>query len=200
RLDRGRRLRPARLRDRRWRRRPRTGRRGRRRTWPGPRVGPARRRRHRHRTAGRPAHRGDRHRTRQRRLPADLGGARLDRRALAALALALPAGAAGLAAGAWLAYGPTSGLLASLNELAPGGALVLPLLGALACLTALVALSTLWPVWRAARRPPVTLLRGAGIAGARRGRLPAGPAGVGLRLATARRARLATSVAVLAVT
>ena len=121
--------------------------------------------------------------------------------ALASLALALPAGAAGLAVGAALSYGPAGGLLATLNELAPGSALLGPLALALAGLAALVAAATAWPTWRAARRTPATLLRGAEIAPARRLRgLPAGPAGLGVRLVTARRARLATSVVVLALT
>jgi ABC-type lipoprotein release transport system permease subunit len=121
--------------------------------------------------------------------------------ALAALALALPAGAAGLAAGAWLSYGPASGLMESLNELAPGAALLGPLAIALAGLTALVTASTLWPTWRAARRSPATLLRGAEIPPARRlRRLPSGPGGLGVRLVTARRGRIVTSTVVLAVT
>lgn len=121
--------------------------------------------------------------------------------ALASLATALPAGALGLAAGSWLSYGPASGLLATLNELPPGGALLAPLAIALAGLTALVAGATAWPTWRAARRSPATLLRGTEIAPARRLRgLPAGPVGLGIRLVTARRARLLTSVVVLGVT
>lgn len=121
--------------------------------------------------------------------------------ALAGLAIALPAGAAGLAAGAALSYGPSSELLETLNELPPGGSLVGPLALALAGLTALVAGATAWPTWRAARRTPATLLRGADIAPAQRLRgLPAGPMGLGVRLVTARPARLATTVLVLATT
>ncbi len=121
--------------------------------------------------------------------------------ALASLALALPAGIAGLATGALLSYGPASGLLVTLNELPPGAALLGPLALALAGLTALVALSTGWPTWRAARRPPATLLRGADLRPARRLRgLPSGPAGLGVRLVAARRARLLIAVLVLGVT
>lgn len=121
--------------------------------------------------------------------------------ALASLALALPAGIAGLSAGALLSYGPASGLLQTLNELPPGAALFGPLAVALAGLTALVALSTTWPTWRAARRSPAALLRGASLAPARRLRgLPAGPAGLGVRLVLARRARLLVAVLVLGVT
>ncbi len=123
--------------------------------------------------------------------------------ALAGLAVALPAGTAGIAIGAGLAYGPSEGLLSALNELAPGRALLGPLAVGLAGLGALVAGCTGWPAWRAARRPPVALLRGAELTGTRRVRrtgVPPGPLSLGVRLALTRRLRALTTVAVLAVT
>jgi ABC-type antimicrobial peptide transport system permease subunit len=59
--------------------------------------------------------------------------------ALRAAIVALPAAIAGLALGALLAAGPTGDLLATLNELPPGAALLGPLAIALAATVALVA-------------------------------------------------------------
>ncbi|MEY2517576.1 MAG: putative transport system permease protein [bacterium] len=121
--------------------------------------------------------------------------------ALSAVALALPAGAAGLALGAAVAYRPTEGLLGTLNEQAAGRAVLAPLVLALLGVVALVATCTAWPAWRAARRSPVALLRGADLTRVRRVRgLPAGPALLGVRLALARRGRALTTTAVLAAT
>lgn len=121
--------------------------------------------------------------------------------ALAGLAVALPAGAAGLGVGTALAYGPTGGLLTALNELAPGTALIGPLALALIGLVALVAICTAWPAWRAAHRAPVALLRGAELSPARSLRgLPVGPGMLGMRLVAARRMRALTTTGVLAVT
>jgi putative ABC transport system permease protein len=121
--------------------------------------------------------------------------------ALAGVVVSLPAGAAGLATGAALAYGPTTGLLEALNELPPGRALLWPLALALVFVVVLVGAATAVPARRAAGRPPVALLRGAELGGARRLRgLPSAPAALGVRLVAARRARALTTVAVLAVT
>ena len=141
--------------------------------------------------------------------------------ALSAVALALPAGAAGLALGAAVAYRPTESLLSTLNEQAAGSAVLGPLAIALLGVVVLVAACTAWPAWRAARRSPVTLLRGAELTRARRVRghrpgrsqragrtggrgarsgLPAGPGLLGVRLALARRARALTTTTVLAAT
>jgi ABC-type lipoprotein release transport system permease subunit len=126
---------------------------------------------------------------------------------LAAALLALVAGGAGIAAGALAVARPSGRLLAALNELPPGAAL-LPWLGAaLAGIVALVGLAAAWPAWRATGRPPVELLRGAELRGALRrrragGRRIGGPAGFGLlgaRLALARRGRALLAVAVLGV-
>jgi ABC-type antimicrobial peptide transport system permease subunit len=111
-----------------------------------------------------------------------------------------PAAALGLIAGAVLARGPAGGVLSSLNELAPSwGALAL-LLGAVELgAVALVAACAALPAWRAARRAPAELLRGGGDVVAGRG--PGGGRGglvaLGARLVAARRARLASIVAVL---
>ena len=106
----------------------------------------------------------------------------------------------GLALGALLAAGPTGDLLATLNELPPGSALLGPLAIALAATVALVAAASAWPALRATARTPVALLRGAELAHAprpRRGRRLAGPLRLGGRLAAARRARYVGTVAVL---
>jgi ABC-type antimicrobial peptide transport system permease subunit len=116
-----------------------------------------------------------------------------------AVAVALPAGAVGIAGG-WLAVAqPTDRLLASLNQLGPGGSILPLLVGALAGLTALVAAATAWPAWRAARRPAVETLRGADVVGAvRRLPLPTGTISVGLRLVLARPVRTAATTLVVA--
>ena len=120
--------------------------------------------------------------------------------ALRAAIVALPAAIVGLALGALLAAGPTGDLLATLNELPPGSALLGPLAIALAATVALVAAASAWPALRATARSPVALLRGAELAHAprpRRGRRLAGPLRLGGRLAAARRARYVGTVAVL---
>jgi putative ABC transport system permease protein len=120
--------------------------------------------------------------------------------ALDAAVLAVPAGAAGIAVGALVSYGPSGRLLESVNELPPGGALALPLVLSLAVVVALVAGSAAWPAWRAARRPVVNVLRGADLAPQRRGSLlPGGFIGLGMRLAAARRRRMLATVAVLGI-
>jgi ABC-type lipoprotein release transport system permease subunit len=113
--------------------------------------------------------------------------------------VAVPAAAAGIAFGALAVAGPAAALLAALNELPPGGALVLPLAGALAAVAAIVVVAATWPAWRAARRPPVEILRGGAIVAAPRARTPTGLASLGARFATAARARWAASVATIAV-
>ncbi len=121
--------------------------------------------------------------------------------ALRAAIVALPAAIAGLALGAFLAARPTSDLLVTLNELPPGSALLGPLATALIGTVALVAATSAWPALRATARTPVSLLRGAELRGAApgpRGRGLAGPLRLGARLASARRARYAGTVAVLA--
>jgi ABC-type lipoprotein release transport system permease subunit len=114
--------------------------------------------------------------------------------------VALPAAAAGIGLGALAVAGPAAALLAALNELPPGGALVLPLAAALAAVTTIVVAAATWPAWRAARRPPVEILRG--------GDLPArtssfagggGLALLGARFATAARARWVAAVATIGV-
>jgi ABC-type lipoprotein release transport system permease subunit len=120
--------------------------------------------------------------------------------ALDAAVLALPAGAAGIAIGALVSYGPSSRLLESLNELPPGRALFWPLLLALVVVVALVAAASAWPAWRAARRPVVAVLRGADLPPTSRSSLlPSGFVGLGMRLAAARRGRMLATVAVLGV-
>jgi ABC-type antimicrobial peptide transport system permease subunit len=109
------------------------------------------------------------------------------------------AGALGVATGAVAVRGASGKLLEALNEQPPGWALLVPLAATLAVVVAVVAAAAAWPAWRATARPPVALLRGAELAGARRLRLGGGFAALGARLALARRGRAAATVAVLAV-
>ena len=81
-----------------------------------------------------------------------------------AVLIAVPAAAAGIAVGALAVAGPAAALLASLNERSPGAALVPPLAAALAAVATIVVAAATWPAWRAARRPPVEILRGGPIA------------------------------------
>jgi ABC-type lipoprotein release transport system permease subunit len=132
--------------------------------------------------------------------------------------VAAPAAAAGLALGALLGRVPTERVLASLNELPPGGGTIALLLaGVWAAAVALVAACSALPAWRAARRRPAELLRGGDVARATRTRDPSPPrvarrlrnsggqtprvarglAGLGARLVAARRVRFAAVVAVL---
>ena len=136
-----------------------------------------------------------------------------------AAVVALPAAALGIALGTLAVAGPAAGLLASLNERPPGGALLPPLLAALAAVVTIVVAAATWPAWRAARRPPVEILRGAAIAPparARSFRRPTivrggaiaprghgssggGLVALGARFATAARARWLATVATIGV-
>ena len=120
------------------------------------------------------------------------------RQAKEAALVALPAAALGIALGAVAVAGPAAGLLASLNERPPGGALALPLLAALAAVVAIVVAAATWPAWRAARRPPVEILRGGDIA-PRAHASSGGLAALGARFATASRARWVAAVATIGV-
>jgi hypothetical protein len=136
----------------------------------------------------------------QRAIGVSRGGIAREYGAGAAL-VGLVAGGAGLATGALLARRPSAALLQALNEQPPGAALVPVLAVTLAAIVALVAASAAWPAWRATARPTVALLRGAELAGTTPRRLRAGGgfAGLGARLALARRGRAAAAVAVLTV-
>lgn len=117
---------------------------------------------------------------------------------LDALLVALPAATVGLTIGALIAAEPTSRLLGILNELPPGGTILLPLIACLIAIVALVLLATVWPAWRAAGIAPSRTLRGTELpATARRSRAPGGPFGLGLRLAGARRGRTLTTAIVV---
>jgi ABC-type lipoprotein release transport system permease subunit len=119
--------------------------------------------------------------------------------ALESAVVTAPAATLGLAAGALAAAGPTGRLLDVLSELPPGGALVLPLLGCLLAVVALVAAATALPAWRATALPPAALLRGAELRHAPTRPLGSGgPVSLGVRLMAARRGRTAATVAVLA--
>ncbi len=114
--------------------------------------------------------------------------------------VALPAALVGIAAGSLAVAGPAGALLASLNERPPGWALLGPLAAALLGVVVIVVAAGTWPAWRAARRPPASILRGGdvmrpGAGGGGRG----GMAALGARFATAARGRWAAAVATIGV-
>ena len=78
--------------------------------------------------------------------------------------------------GALIVARPAADLLAALNELGPGFALVGPLVLALLAVVTVVVAAATWPAWRAARRPPVEILRGGDLARPPRRGLRARPA------------------------
>ncbi len=124
--------------------------------------------------------------------------------ALEALFVAAPAATVGAVAGTLATYGPSGRLLVMLNEPAPGAALLPGLIAAWAAAVAIPVLAAAWPAWRAAGRPPVSLLRGAELTtsgrargGRRRGAFRAGLTVLGVRLAAARRVRLLSTAATL---
>jgi ABC-type lipoprotein release transport system permease subunit len=123
--------------------------------------------------------------------------------AIEALLVALPAAALGVGLGALLAVGPSGRLLGLLNQAAPGGSLLLPLLGCFLLTASIPALAAAWPAWRAAGGPPLTLLRGAELRGGAAGRGSVGRGGgllrLGARLATTRRVRLVATLVSLAI-
>jgi ABC-type antimicrobial peptide transport system permease subunit len=132
--------------------------------------------------------------------------------------VALPSAAVGLALGALVTIGPADRLLRTLNEVGAGAALLGWLVLGGAGLVAITAAASAWPAWRAAGRPPATVLRGGDLgrprarggrsaAWARRGAageaaaaasLGGGFLALGVRLGAARRGRLAATVVVLA--
>src|SRR5271169_5263296 len=125
--------------------------------------------------------------------------------ALEALFVGVPDSVVGVLTGALLARGPTDRLLAVLNEVPPGGALFLPLLGCFALTTAIPLIASAWPVWRACARSPIALITGLelrsgsargprGDKRARRLHRPRGALGLGSRLVTARRVRLVSTL------
>jgi ABC-type antimicrobial peptide transport system permease subunit len=125
-----------------------------------------------------------------------------------ALLVAIPAASIGGLAGVLATYGAASRLLELLNEPAPAGALVLPLLGAWLVAALVPALGAAWPAWRAGGGSVVALLRGADVsAPRRRGRTGARPAParraragltmLGAKLVAARRARLVATALTL---
>ncbi|HEV3002227.1 MAG TPA: FtsX-like permease family protein [Solirubrobacteraceae bacterium] len=84
--------------------------------------------------------------------------------------LAAPPALLGLTIG-WAAMrGPADRLLAALNELGPGTALLWWLCAAWLAIVALVAAASAWPAWTATREPVAALLRGGELAVSRRPR------------------------------
>jgi ABC-type antimicrobial peptide transport system permease subunit len=120
--------------------------------------------------------------------------------AVEAALVALPSAVLGVVAGWFAVRGPLDDLLVAVNELGPGADLALWLAATVALVVAVVAVAASVPAALAARRRPVDALRGGDVSGVpRRAPLPAGPGGLGVRLALARPGRSATAVTVLAV-
>ncbi len=123
--------------------------------------------------------------------------------AVEAVLIAAPAATLGLAAGTLATYGPTARLLAMLNEPAAGLGLIGPLALAGLAAVAIPALASAWPAWRAAGRPAVTLMSGGELTRERardarpRAWRHTGLTSLGARLASARRARLVAGAAAL---
>lgn len=122
--------------------------------------------------------------------------------ALEAATIAVPAATVGVLAGLLAAVGPSDRLLTMLNEPPAGAALVTPLLAGWVVSVLIPVVAAVWPAARAAGRPPVALLQGAGLTATRgaRGRLGSSRAGLamlGARLVAARRGRLAATVLTL---
>jgi ABC-type antimicrobial peptide transport system permease subunit len=125
--------------------------------------------------------------------------------AVEAAVVAVPAATLGIALGALVVAKPAADLLAALNEVGPGLALVGPLLAALVAVVIVVVTAATWPAWRAARRPPVEILRGGDLAPRRRikgsdpSTIRGGLFALGVRFATAARGRWVAAVATIAV-
>ena len=115
--------------------------------------------------------------------------------------VAVPAAALGIALGALIVARPSAQLLAALNELGPGAAMIGPLALALAVVTAVVVGAATWPAWRAARRPPVEILRGGDMTrtAARGPSRSHSLLALGARFSTAARGRWIAAVATIAV-
>ena len=115
--------------------------------------------------------------------------------------VAIPAAVAGITLGAVLVARPAAELLAALNELGPGlTGMLLPLAVSTTGVVALVVAAATWPAWRAARRPPVEILRGGDLSRkTKRGTPGGGLFALGVRFATAARGRWIAAVATIAV-
>jgi putative ABC transport system permease protein len=119
--------------------------------------------------------------------------------ALEKAALAAPAAAVGVAAGWAAAHGPTGRLLEALDQFPSGWDVLAPLVVAALAVVAVVTAVTAWPAWRASGREIAPMLRAAELGAEPRGRgLPAGSAGLGMRMVVSRPVRTLATTAVLA--
>ena len=143
----------------------------------------------------------------QKRLPAfgtmrALGGSRRQITASVALeaaAVAVPATLAGVVVGYLVARGPTGSVLTALNEFSAGWQIAWVLAACVLVQVAIVVGAAAWPAWRAAGRPPATLLRGGDVGSTPRGRLlPSGLFGLGMRMVVSRPLRALATVGVVA--
>ena len=123
--------------------------------------------------------------------------------AVEAATVAIPSATVGVLAGVLATVGPSDRLLTMLNEPPAGSGLIVPLAAGWVLSVSIPVLAAAWPAWRAAGRPPVALLQGAGLPagrGSRRrafGAARAGLAALGARLVAARRGRLAATILTL---
>jgi ABC-type lipoprotein release transport system permease subunit len=119
--------------------------------------------------------------------------------ALEKATLAAPAAAVGMAAGWAAAHGPTGRLLETLDQFPSGWSVLPPLFVAAMAVVAVVTAVTAWPVWRASTQEIAPMLRAAELGATPRGRgLPAGSAGLGMRMVVSRPVRTLATSAVLA--
>ncbi|HET9074164.1 MAG TPA: FtsX-like permease family protein [Solirubrobacteraceae bacterium] len=132
--------------------------------------------------------------------------------AVEAALVAVPAASVGTLAGWAATNGPGDRLLGLLNQPGPGAGLIPWLLAGWALSVVVPVLGAAWPAWSAAGATILSLLRGADVAagpGRSAGRSTVGSGGpaagwvgglvwLGVRLAAARRARLAVTVTMLA--
>jgi ABC-type lipoprotein release transport system permease subunit len=131
-----------------------------------------------------------------------LGASR--RRVVATIALekalvAVPAATVGIALGWAAADTPTSRLLATLDQFAPGWDILVPLVLAGLLVAAVVVGAAAWPAWRACTREIARMLRSPEVRASRRARgLPAGALGLGVRMVLSRPVRVLATTAVLA--
>ncbi len=113
--------------------------------------------------------------------------------------LAAPAAVVGVLAGWAAARGPTGRLLEALDQFPSGWDVAAPLAAAALAVVAVVTAVTAWPAWRASTREIAPMLRAAELGAAPRGRaLPAGSAGLGMRMVVSRPVRTLATSAVLA--
>ncbi len=107
--------------------------------------------------------------------------------ALEALLIAVPAATVGTLAAALATTAPSDRLLMLLNEPSAGTGLLLPLAAGWAVSAAIPSLTAAWPAWRASKRAPIELLKGAELRGTNKSATSADQGGPHRARRTARR-------------